>query len=172
MKIESVGSLYGIAFALENVKATLRRDISVNVSEFRVDGKEDESLNIPRWIAEVLEADGHATVEDTDMVVELKQATVKENVQGDFELATLEPYFYIRMRSYLRRLPENDAARVASMLKTLVRKRQSKIVHLTDSSELTADLAKKLTVEEKVLYNDIRAIGAGFSKSVLGGGAK
>lgn len=172
MKIESVRGLYGIAFALENVKATLLRDISINVSEFQVEGKEDESLNIPRWIAEVLEADGHATVEDTDMVVELKQATVKENVQGDFELGTLEPYFYIGMRSYLKRLPENDAARVASMLKTLVRKRQSKIVRRADSSDLTADLTKKLTVEERVFYNSIRAISTGFGKSVLGGGAK
>ena len=91
MDLASARSLYGVAFLMESVKITLLHDVSVNVSEFQVDGKEDETLNIPRWIAALLESDGHASIDDTDMVVELKQATVKENVQGTLSLPRLSP---------------------------------------------------------------------------------
>ncbi|MDG7054458.1 MAG: hypothetical protein JRZ95_04010, partial [Nitrososphaerota archaeon] len=71
------------------------------------------------------------------MVVELKQAIVKENVQGEFELATLEPHFYIKLKSYMKTLEQSDFDKVESMLNSLVRKRKGKIIHLADSSKLT-----------------------------------
>lgn len=168
MKAEDVRDLHGTAFSLEDVKVTLHMDIGLNVSGISVEGKEGEILNIPRWVARVLEDLGHATIEEADMVVELKQALVKENVQGDFEMSTLEPYFYIRLRSYIKRLDGRDADRVESMLGTLVRKRQGKIVRLADSSALTAEHAKKITVEERLFYNNLHDISAGFRESILG----
>ena len=51
---------------------------------------------------------------------------VKENVQGEFELATLEPYFYIKLKSYMRGLEQADSDKVESMLNSLVRKEKRK----------------------------------------------
>ncbi|KAG2471700.1 MAG: hypothetical protein NPMRD2_1270001 [Nitrosopumilales archaeon] len=102
------------------------------------------------------------------MIVELKQATVKENVQGEFELATLEPHFYVRLLSYMKKLPKDDFDKVESMLNSLVRKRQGKIIHLADSSKLTADLSKKLTIEEKLFYEKIYNTSTDFKKQILG----
>jgi len=116
----------------------------------------------------VLESEKHAKIEDTDMVVELKQAMVKENVQGEFELATLDPHFYIRLKSYMKTLPQQDFDKVESMLNTLLRKRQGKIVHLADSSKLTANLSQKLTIEERLFYENIYKNATDFRKQILG----
>jgi DNA replication factor GINS len=155
-------------FDLEDVKVTFLHDIKINVAGVDVEGKQGEILNIPRWVANVLETEKHVNIEDTDMVVELKQATVKENVQGEFELATLEPHFYVRLLSYMKKLPNDDFDKVESMLNSLVRKRQGKIIHLADSSKLTSDLSQKLTLEERSFYEKIYNTSIDFKKQILG----
>jgi len=153
---------------LEDVKVTFLHDIKINVAGVGVEGKQGEILNIPRWVASVLESDKHISIDDTDMVVELKQATVKENVQGEFELATLDPHFYVKLISFMKKLPKDDFDRVESMLNSLVRKRQGKIIHLADSSQLTVDLRQKLTLEERVFYEKIYNTSSDFKKQILG----
>jgi DNA replication factor GINS len=155
-------------FNLEDVKVTFLHDIKLNVAGVDVEGKQGEILNIPRWIANVLESEKHVNIEEHDMVVELKQATVKENVQGEFELATLEPHFYVRLISYMKKLPKDDYNKVESMLNSLVRKRQGKIIHLADSSKLTAELSQKLTLEERSFYEKIYNTSLDFKKQILG----
>ena len=53
-------------------------------------------LNIPRWVADVLQSEKHVEIKDSETLVELKQAAMKEEVHGDFDLITLEPHFYIK----------------------------------------------------------------------------
>jgi DNA replication factor GINS len=125
-------------------------------------------LSISRWIAEVLSKEKLVEVQDTDMVVALKQAVMKENVQGDFDLSTLELDFYIKVNSFAQRLPQEDRNKVESMLNSLIRKRQGKIIRLADSSKLTADLAKKLTIEERTLFDYIHNNSSEFRKQILG----
>jgi DNA replication factor GINS len=163
-----LSKVHHTGFDLEDVKVTFLHDIKINVAGVNVEGKQGEILNIPRWVASVLESDKHITIEDTDMVVELKQATVKENVQGEFELATLEPYFYVRLISFMKKLPKDDYDKVESMLNSLVRKRQGKIIHLADSLKLNADLSQKLTLEERIFYEKIYNTSSDFKKQILG----
>ncbi len=168
MNIQDIKKVHTIGHDLEDVKVTFNRDLKIKVSDIDVEGKQGEMLNIPRWVARVLEKDNHVLVQDTDMIVELKQAIVKENVQGEFELATLEPYFYIKLKSYIRGLEQADSDKVESMLDSLVRKRRTKIIHLADSSKLTANLADKLTVEEREYYNNLHNVSEDFTKQILG----
>jgi DNA replication factor GINS len=163
-----LAKVHHTGFDLEDVKVTFLHDLKIKVASVDVEGKQGEMLNIPRWVATVLESEKHLTIQDTDMIVELKQATVKENVQGEFELATLEPHFYVRLLSYMKKLPKDDFDKVESMLNSLVRKRQGKIIHLADSSKLTADLSKKLTIEEKLFYEKIYNTSTDFKKQILG----
>jgi DNA replication factor GINS len=163
-----LAKVHHTGFDLEDVKVTFLHDLKIKVASVDVEGKQGEMLNIPRWVATVLESEKHLTIQDTDMIVELKQATVKENVQGEFELATLEPHFYVRLLSYMKKLPKDDFDKVESMLNYLVRKRQGKIIHLADSSKLTADLSKKLTIEEKLFYEKIYNTSTDFKKQILG----
>ena len=163
-----LAKVHHTGFDLEDVKVTFLHDLKIKVASVDVEGKQGEMLNIPRWVATVLESEKHLTIQETDMIVELKQATVKENVQGEFELATLEPHFYVRLLSYMKKLPKDDFDKVESMLNSLVRKRQGKIIHLADSSKLTADLSKKLTIEEKLFYEKIYNTSTDFKKQILG----
>ncbi len=163
-----LSKVHHTGFDLEDVKVTFLHDIKINVAGVDITGKQGEILNIPRWVANVLESEKHITIEDTDMVVELKQATVKENVQGEFELATLEPYFYVRLNAFMKRLPKDDFDKVQSMLNSLVRKRQGKIIHLADSSQLTSALSQKLTLEERAFYEKIYNTSNDFKKQILG----
>ena len=168
MNIQDLANVHTTGFDLEDVKVIFNHDVKVKVSDIDVEGKQGEVLNIPRWIAQVLQKDNHVQIQDTDMVVELKQATVKENVQGEFELATLEPHFYIMVKSYMKSLEQQDSDKVESMLNSLVRKRKGKIIHLADSSKLTTNLAKKLTIEEREYYNNLYNISTDFTKQILG----
>ena len=168
IEAQDMVKVHTTGYSLEDVKIILNHDIKLNISGIEIEGKQGEILNVPRWIAQVLESEKHAKIEDVDMVVELKQALVKENVQGEFDLATLDPHFYIRLKSYMQTLPQQDFDKVESMLNTLVRKRQGKIVHLADSSKLTTSLSQKLTIEERLFYENIYKNAADFRNEVLG----
>lgn len=168
MNVQDLERVHATGFDLEDVKVTFNHDVKIKVSDIDIEGKQGEMLNIPRWIAKVLEKENHVIIQDTDMVVELKQAIVKENVQGEFELATLDSNFYIKLKSYMKTLDQSDFDKVESMLNSLVRKRKGKIIHLADSSKLTADMKKKLTVEEVEYYNNLHNISVDFTKHILG----
>ena len=163
-----LAKVHATGFDLEDVKVTFLHDLKIKVASVDVEGKQGEMLNITRWDATVLESEKHLTIQETDMIVELKQATVKENVQGEFELATLEPHFYVRLLSYMKKLPKDDFDKVESMLNSLVRKRQGKIIHLADSSKLTTVLSQKLTNEERSFYEKIYNTSTDFKKHILG----
>ena len=96
--------------------------------------KQGEILNIPKWVANVLESEKYVEIQDVDMLVELKQAVEKEKMLGQFDLSTLQVQhqtdsrFYIKMKSYMNGLPEKDYDKVESMLNTLLRTRQTKII--------------------------------------------
>jgi len=109
------------------------------------------------------------------MLVELKQAVEKEKMLGQFDLATLQvqqqtdPYFYIKMKSYMKRLSAKDYDIVESMLNTLLRTRQTKIIRLADASKLTAEISQKLSIEEREFYNNLHDNSSRFSKTIIGG---
>jgi len=168
LQTEDLEKVHATGFDLQDVKIAFNHDIKVNVAGIEIDAKEGEIMNLPRYVATVLEDEKHGQIQEMDMVVELKQAIVKENVQGEFELATLDEHFYIKLKAYMKKLPESDFDKVESMLNSLLRKRHGKIVHLADSSKLTAELSSKMTVEEREFYNNLHNISADFTKQILG----
>jgi DNA replication factor GINS len=168
MEISELIQVHTLGYGLQDVKVTFNHDIKVETSDVSIDAKHGEIVSIPRWVADILAYDKLVEVQDTDMIVALKQALVKENIQGDFDLSTLEIDFYIKVRAYLKRLPQQDKDKVESMLNTLVRKRQGKIIGLANSSKMTTDLAKKLSIEERALFDSIHTQSLEFQKQILG----
>ncbi len=168
MEFSELVQIHTIGYRLQDVKVNFGYDLKVEAPEVSIDAKHGEILSIQRWIADVLSTEKLVEVQDTDMIVALKQAAVKENVQGDFDLSTLEPDFYIKMNSYMQRLLQQDRDKVESMLNSLIRKRQGKIIRLADSSKMTAELAKKLTIEERALFDYIHYKSAEFKKQTIG----
>ena len=169
MKISELVHLHSIGLGLKDVKVEFKKDLKLDVTNITINGKSGEILNIPRWVANVLESEKNIEINDVDMITELKQAATKEEVQGDFDLSTLEPHFYIKLKSYMERLPEKDHNMAESMLNKLLRTRQSKIIRLADSLKLPADISQKLTIEEREFYNQVHEISIKFSKKIVGG---
>ena len=168
MELEDVIKVNSVGYGLEEVKVEFKHELKMDVSGVKIEGKESEIMNIPRWVAEILESEKHIILHEQDMLTELKQSKVKEDVQGEESLSTLDKHFYIKMKSYMKKLSKDDSDRVESMLNELVRIRQGKIVRLADSSKLTSDLASKLSVEEEVYFNQIYEASVEFSKQVMG----
>ena len=168
MELEDVIRVHSVGFGLEDVKVEFKHELKMDVSGVKIEGKESEIMNIPRWVAEILESEKHIILHEQDMVTELKQAKVKEDVQGEESISTLDKHFYIRMNSYMKKLSKDDSYKVESMLNELIRIRQGKIVRLADSSKLTSDLLSKLSVEEEVYYNQIHKASLDFKKLVIG----
>lgn len=160
--------IHSIGYRLQDVKVNFGYDLKIEGPEVSVDAKHGEILSIPRWVAEILSSEKLGEVQDADMVVALKQAVVKENIQGDFDLSTLEPEFYIKMNSFMQRLQQDDRDKVESMLNSLIRKRQGKIISLADSAKMTSDLARKLTIEERTLFDYIHNNSTEFKKLIIG----
>ena len=67
----------------------------------------------------------------------------------------------------MKGLEQTDSDKVESMLDSLVRKRRGKIVRLADSSKLTANLADKITFEEREYYNNLHNVSEDFTKQIL-----
>ena len=160
--------IHSIGYGLKDVKVSFSKDLKLNVSDLTIDGKQGEILNIPRWIANVLESEKYVEIQDSEILTELKQAVMKEEVQSNFDLSVLEPYFYIKLKSYMQRMTEKDYDIMQSMLNKLLRTRQSKIIRLADSSKLTAEISQKLTVEERDFYNQVNNASTEFSKKIMG----
>tara|TARA_B100000953_G_C17863770_1_gene372455 strand:+ start:71 stop:580 length:510 start_codon:yes stop_codon:yes gene_type:complete len=160
--------IHTIGYGLKDVKVSFSKDLKLNVSDVTIDGKQGEILNIPRWVANVLESEKYVEIQDSEILTELKQAVMKEEVQSNFDLSVLEPYFYIKLKSYMQRMSEKDYDMTESMLNKLLRTRQSKIIRLADSSKLTAEISQKLTVEECDFYNQIHNASTKFSKKIIG----
>ena len=166
--------MHSIGNSLKDVKVEFKKDLKLDTLGISIDGKQGEIINIPGWIADVLESEKHVEIQDVDMLVELKQAVEKEKMLGQFDLATLQvqqqtdPHFYIKMKSYMKRLPEKDYDVVESMLNTLLRTRQTKIIRLADASKLTAEISQKLSIEEREFYNNLHDNSSKFSKTIIG----
>ena len=168
MNISELIQIHSIGYRLQDVKVNFVYDLKIEAPTVSVESKQGEIMSVSRWVAEVLSAEKLVQVQDIDMVVALKQAVMKENVQGDFDLSTLELDFYIKVNSFTQRLPQEDRDKIESMLNSLIRKRQGKIIRLADSSKMTSDLAKKLTIEERTLFDYIHNNSTEFKKQILG----
>ena len=166
--------MHSIGNSLKDVKVEFKKELKLDVSDISIEGKQGEILNLPRWAANVLESEKYVEIQDVDMLVELKQAVEKEKMLGQFDLSTLQVQhqadsrFYIKMKSYMNRLPEKDYDKVESMLNTLLRTRQTKIIRLADASKLTADISQKLSIEEREFYNNLHDNSSKFSKTIIG----
>ena len=168
MDISELASIHSIGHDLKDAKVEFNNDLKLNVSNISIEGKKGEILNIPRWVANILESEKHVEIKDSETLVELKQAVMKEELHGDFDLITLEPHFYIKIKSYMKRLSEKDYVKVESLLNKLLRTRKTKIIRLADASKLTAEISQKLSVEEREFYNQVHEASIKFSKKIVG----
>ena len=86
MEISELIHMHSIGHNLTDVKVEFKKDTTLDISGVSIQGNTGEILNIPRWVADVLESEKYIEIQDVDMLVELKQAVEKEKMLGQFDL--------------------------------------------------------------------------------------
>lgn len=166
MRPEHMLEIHRIGHGMSDVKATINRNIELRAGDIPISGKEGEVINLPLWAGEILQKNNLAELDVPDAVTDLKQALIKEQVAGEYQLATLDERFYIRLRHQMESLDRHDRDGVEGIMMELVRMRRGKIVRLADSSRLTGDLKSRITIEERLLYESISRQGGAFEAMV------
>lgn len=166
MWADDIQELYKIGYSLDDVKATLQRNVNIRMDDAEITGKVGEVINVPIWMGEILEKNKAVTLDTPDTITELKQATVKEQMVGEYQLSTLDRLFYIRLQNQMRELRPRDRDGVESMMIGLFRMRRGKIVRLADSTKMTADIKKRISIEERTFFESINKEGELLKKRV------
>lgn len=168
MDIDKTKKLHSIGHRLEDTKFTVSHDFKFNVAGIKLEGKQGDVNNLPQWVGQVLEENNLGTLDSPDMITELKQALSKEKIVGQYDISTLDPHFYIKLKAAMQKLNRDDFDRVESMLLELFRMRRGKLIKLADSSKLNSELYKKLTVEENAFFKTIHENSIEFEKQIKG----
>ena len=168
MNIDEVEKLHSIGYSLKDAKVTLNHDIKFSVAGLKINGTHGEVLNLPQWLGKILAQNKLATLDTPDMITELKQALSKEKMVGEYQLSTLDPHFYIKLKEFMKNLRRDDFDHVESMMLELFRMRRGKLVKLADSTKLNSELYGKLTVEENIFFKTIYDNSIEFEKQIRG----
>lgn len=168
MEIDKIEKVHSIGHRLEDTKVTVNHDFKFNVAGVKVEGKQGDVNNIPQWVGKILSDNNLATMDSQDMVTELKQALSKEKMVGVYQISTLEPHFYIKLKESMKELNQDDFDKVESIMLELFRMRRGKLVKTADSIKLNSELYNKLTVEENIFYKTIHENSIEFENQVRG----
>ena len=168
MEIDEVEKVHLIGYRLNDAKLTINQDFKYNVAGMKIEGTQGDTHNLPQWIGKILSDNQLGTLDSPDMITELKQALSKEKMVGEYQMSTLEPSFYIKLKESMKELNRDDYDKVESMMLELFRMRRGKLVRIADSIKLNSELYGKLTVEENVFYKTIYDNSKEFERQITG----
>ena len=168
MEIDKIEKLHSVGHRLKDAKVTVNRDFKFNVAGIKTEGTQGEVINMPQWIGKILSENNLTTLDSPDMITELKQALSKEKMVGEYQISTLDPHFYIKLKESMKELNRDDFDKVESMMLELFRMRRGKLVKIADSIKLNSELYNKLTVEENIFYKTIHENSVEFERQIRG----
>ena len=168
MEIDKVEKVHSIGYRLKDAKVTINEDFKYNVAGIKIEGTQGDTNNMPQWIGKILSENNVGTLISPDMITQLKQALSKEKMVGEYQISTLDPHFYIRLKESMKELNSDDFDKVESMMLELFRMRRGKLVKTADSIKLNSELYNKLTVEENIFYKTIHENSIEFEKQIRG----
>ena len=168
MNIDKIEKVHSVGYRLKDAKVTVNRDFKFNVAGIKTEGTSGEVINMPQWIGKILSENNLATLNSPDMITELKQALSKEKMVGEYQISTLEPHFYIKLKESMKQLKRDDFDKVESIMLELFRMRRGKLVKIADSIKLNSELNNKLTVEENIFYKTIHENSVEFERQIRG----
>lgn len=168
MEIDKVEKVHSIGYRLKDAKITINQDFKYNVAGMKIEGTQGDTNNMPQWIGKILSENNIGTLNSPDMITQLKQALSKEKMVGEYQISTLDPHFYIRLKDSMTELNNDDFDKVESMMLELFRMRRGKLVKIADSIKLNSELYNKLTVEENIFYKTIHENSIEFEKQIRG----
>ena len=168
-------------YLLGTTRARMRSTVeNLDVGDFHIERlSEGESVDLPRWVADELIAQGMAESSESPFENEIFSALSKEKMMGPLQLSGLPTDFYVRMRRRLEVLSaavsegksrREDLERLRGVCYDLVGIRLSKLLSLSSSSTPASSLGEKLTPEESAFFAICQSLSKEWKAGLLGGG--
>ncbi|MGQ9469112.1 MAG: hypothetical protein ACUVTD_04715 [Nitrososphaerales archaeon] len=169
---------YEIGFLLIPVKVIMKQDLpaieigSVNLPETH----EGDVIEVPRWVAEIMVQMNFAELQEESFDLELFKALSRERMQDPSQISTLKNDFYLKMKRQMKLIKsmmgrdkslKEAYEKFSSSVYDLIALRTSKLLYRAGSSALSPDLERKITPEEKNLFELIRSIIEDWKKAIL-----
>ncbi|MCP8307407.1 MAG: DNA replication complex GINS family protein [archaeon] len=163
-----------IGFLLIPVKVIMKQDLphidigSINLPE----AHEGDVIEVPRWVAEIMVQMDFAELQEESFNLELFKALSRERMQDPSQISTLKGDFYLKMKRQMNLMKRDESLKesyekFSSSAYDLIASRTSKLLYLAGSSILSPDLERKITPEEKNLFELIRSIIEDWKKAIL-----
>jgi hypothetical protein len=168
-------------FCYENSQTTIVANR--NFAELKLAGlnvgpfDEGNEYQVYYWIAKELEAAGIVHLREEDMLdaTKLYKVQWKEGVQIPGMISELPENFYPKLRRYLAFAEEQakqpdkiqEYHKAKALANDIKNSRLKKIVALSSASANTEQVLKKLTSEEKIIYDQLGSIISTWKNQIL-----
>jgi hypothetical protein len=167
-------------FLLGTTKTKMRSSVeNLDVGDFHIEHlTEGDSVDLPRWVADELIAQGMAEATEAPFEGEIFNALSKEKMMGPLQLSGLPADFYVRMRRKLGAMSSGVAEgkvrreefeRLRAVCYDLVGIRLSKLLSLSSSLSPASSLVEKLTPEEIEFFTISQSLSKEWKAGLLGG---
>ena len=171
LEMDDISILYtfsSLDYLLKDVRVIYLRDFEISIRPLVfISAKEGDMTSVPRWISVILSKHDIVEVHDDDQLSYIKRALNRERISQSHMLSTIEPDFYARVNNYLNNIEDKDRESLIVSLNPFIASRLQKIVKLSASSPLVPELEEKLSIEEKLLYENFYYMTSKFKKLVL-----
>jgi DNA replication initiation complex subunit (GINS family) len=158
---------YEIGYMLEDLKVRFLQDVKINIFDINIDAKRDDTIIIPRWLAQILKDTKLVEINEQDMSIELTRILSREKLTSIDQLTTIKPDFYIKINKFIQESKESDKEKLTIYLHDLIDIRLWKILNIARTTNLTPEFEQKLTIEEKILFNTMYKAINEFKNMVL-----
>ena len=139
---------------------------------------EGDTIDLPRWVAEVLVEMGVCENQEENFSSEVFKAVTREKIAGSDQLSTLRPDFYLKVRRQLsfagdssnsRSINGPELERTRTLIYDLVALRLRKILSMATSLSPPTDIREKLTPEEYQIFESIYGLLQSWRSIVMEG---
>jgi hypothetical protein len=137
---------------------------------------EGDTVDLPRWIAEVLVEMGVCESQEENFSSEVFKAVTREKIAGSDQLSTLRPDFYLKVRRQLSFVSEParsgvhpELEKTRTLVYDLVALRLRKILSIAISLSAPADIKDKLTPEEYQIFDSVYTLLQSWRSVVMEG---
>jgi DNA replication factor GINS len=166
-QMDFIQKFYYIKYSMEEIRIAFKKNFSINIDGLDLEAKEGEIGSIPRWLAQILEENNSVEIQDTDILIYVSRSLNRERISKPHDLSGIDLDFYIRTNDFIKRLKDKEKESIVVSLNSFVTSRIGKIVKLAAASALSVDLEKKLSAEEKELYNFIHNSSSDFKQRAV-----
>lgn len=162
------------SFLTAPVKITAKKSIpEAKLTTFSMpDVKEGNTIEVPRWVAEVLEEEGLAERAEESVEAELYRALQREKLQGSTQLSPIRGDFYLKLRRYLMALKKKGEQdqhyqKVLTATTSLMTMRLVKMVTLAGYTS-QPEPHQLLSPEELTLFRQVKSIISLWRETITG----